>query len=172
MLDIALQTTREESIREWLIAGGTIGATAVALVLGLVAPWMRTRWLRPNINIDYEPREPYCRDTSLQSGHMAHWVRVKVTNRGRSTAKWCRGRMIEVYRTDGSLREDRDPMPLKWADMPEGQSLEPLDLARGESQFLAVVVATDDNKEVATIWTDLNARPGFPQTLEAGQVIG
>jgi len=170
MLDIALQTTREESIREWLIAGGTLGAAAVALILGLLVPWMRARWLRPNLRIDYEPKEPYCRYTKLVSGQAAHWVRVKITNRGRSGAKGCRGKMIAVLKEDGSVREDRDPMPLKWANMPEGQSLDPLDLAREEYQFLAVVVATDDNKEVATICTDPDARPGFPQTLEAGQL--
>lgn len=167
MLAIFLQTTREESIREWLIAGGTIGAAVVALALGLLVPWLRACWLRPTLTIEYESREPCCRDAPFPSGEPAHWVRVKVTNKGRSAAKRCKGKLIAVHRADGSLREDIDPMQLRWAGIPWQRGLEPLDLAREEGEFLGVVYARGTRPDVAFTTVD-EAPAGFLKWLEAG----
>jgi hypothetical protein len=173
MLDVSVHITQGTSIWEAVAATGTVAVAIATFLAVLVALFGRDLWERrhrPVLTIDYGPGEPYCRDTILEPGNVkAHWVRVRIVNRG-GTAKGCRGKLIAVCEADGSARNDRDPMLLRWAGMPKNQELRPLDLARDDSHFLAVVVATDDNKEVATICTDPNARPGFPQTLEAGQL--
>ena len=166
MLDVSVQVTHGTPVWEALTAIGTLGAVLVALF----GPMLRAWWRSPSLEITYEPQEPYCRDTVLEPGNVrAHWVRVKVTNEGRGTAKRCKGKMNAVFRPDGGLRDDRDPMQLRWAGVPLEQSLEPLDLARRDSQFLTVVFARDDSREGAWIAADIRARPGFPYMLEAGQ---
>jgi len=172
MLDIHVDVTRGAALAEWMTAFGTLGAVLVALFGPMLWAW----WRSPRLEIGYEPREPYCRDTQMERRYIAegalfqaHWIRVKVRNRGRGTAKSCKGKMIAVYRADGSLREDRDSMLLKWAGIPEDQQLTPLDLAPHEWQFLNVTRADSEYPTKALVATDFDARPGFPQTLEAGQ---
>ena len=166
MLDIHVEVTRGASAAEWMTAFGTLGAVLVALFGPMLWGW----WRKPRLEISYEPREPYCRYTWLleRGNPESHWVRVKVTNGGRGTAKRCKGKMIAVYRADGSLREDRDSMLLHWAGMLPEQGLEPLDLAREEHQLLDVVHARSDRRDAALVVADPTPA-GFPKELEAGQ---
>lgn len=164
MLDVSVNITQGTSIWEAAAAIGTVGAVIVALLLGVALPWFR----RPCLKIDYQPRDPYCRDAPLPQGLPAHWVRVKVTNKGRGAAKRCIGKMIAVYGVDGRPRADRDPMRLYWADASWKQPPEPLDLARDESEYLGVVYAHKDNPSAALISTH-GGGSGFRKELEAGQ---
>ena len=169
MLDINVDVTRGASVAEWMTAFGTLGAVVVALLLGLVVPVVRARWRSPRLEISYQPGEPYCRDAPIPPKLVpAHWVRVKVTNKGRGTAKRCKGEMIAVYGADGRPRDDRDPMPLYWSGVSWEQPPEPLDLARHESEYLGVVYAQSDNTNAALISTHRRGA-GFPKELEAGK---
>jgi hypothetical protein len=173
MLEISVSVTQDTSVAEWMTAFGTVGAVVVALLLGLlglVVPAVRAWWRRPVLEIDYQLGEPYCRDVPIMPGLVpSRWVRVKVSNGGRGTAKRCKGKVIAVYAADGSLREDRDAMLLHWAGMPLEQGLEPLDLAREEHQLLDVVHARSDRRDAALIVADPTPA-GFAKELEAGQV--
>jgi len=152
-----------------MTAFGTVGAVLVALL----GPTLWNWWQSPRLQISFERQEPYCRDTPLiienhgaKSTVDSHWVRVKVTNKGRGIAKACKGKMIAVYKDDGALRQDRDPMQLRWAGVPWEQSLEPLDLARMEYQFLGVVYAQSNSPQAALVVTH-DKPEGFSKTLEA-----
>jgi len=178
VLEISVEVIRGTSVWEIVAAVGTAAAAVATFFAVLVALFGREWWdrrHRPILEISYESREPYCRDTQIiiethgaKSTVGAYWVRVKVMNEGRATAKGCKGKMIAVYNDDGNLRQDRDPMLLRWAGMPPDQALHPLDLARGESQFLDVVFARADDHEFAFIAADPTPA-GFFKTLEAGQ---
>jgi len=169
MLDVSVDVTQGTSVWETLTAIGTLAAAAATFLAVLVALFGRDLWEtrhRPILEITYEQKEPYCRD--VPDLIPSRWVRVKVTNRGRGTAKRCKGKMIAVYRADGSLREDRDPMLLHWAGMLLQQGLEPLDLAREEYQLLDVVSAGSVRRDAALIVADPTPA-GFAKELEAGQ---
>jgi hypothetical protein len=163
----------DQAAREWLTAFGTVGAVLVAVF----GTWFWTWWRRPILKMRYEEREPFCRPTMMvdlrdpRAPFPAYWVRVKITNEGRSTARGCKGHMTAVYTPEGKVREDRDPVLLRWsvAGMPDEQGLAPLDLACGESQFLNVAYATAMSPNAAKIPTHPQARPGFPLELEANQ---
>lgn len=169
MLGIDPALEFEASAAEWMTAIGTVGAVLVALFGPVLWSW----WRRPRLKITYKPAEPFCRDNvPLEGGALAHWIRVMVTNEGRSTAKRCKGQVIKVVRQeDNSVRSDIDPLPLRWAGVPEGQEMNPRDLSPKESQYLNVAMARTDNQNAVIIATDLSGdfRPGFSPTLEAGR---
>lgn len=161
-----------EAAREWMIAVGTVGAVLVALFWSTFLGYLR----RPELVIAYEPREPFCRPTDMvdiDDGSVvpSFWIRVKVSNGGRSTAQGCKGRLVAVCSEDGEARPDRDSMLLRWAlaGMSEEHQLEPLDLAPKEWDFLNVVYATSRRADAVFIATDPRSRPGFATLLEAGR---
>jgi hypothetical protein len=168
MLDVSVHVTQGTSAWEALTAIGALSAALVALFLGLVLPWCR----RPCLKIDYQPGAPCCRDAPIptpEGSVPAHWVRVKVTNKGRGAAKRCIGKMIAVYGADGRPRDDRDPMRLYWAGQSWKQPPEPLDLARHEFEYLGVVYAQGDKTD-ATLISTHRGGTGFPKELEAGRL--
>jgi hypothetical protein len=79
------------AIREWLIALGTVGATVVALYVGV----LRDRFRRPSLDVSFDPTDS--RDLQVvgmridghpKGGTRAAYARLKVTNRaGRNTAE-------------------------------------------------------------------------------------
>jgi hypothetical protein len=79
------------AIREWLIALGTVGATVVALYVGV----LRDRFRRPSLDVSFDPADS--RDLQVvgmridshpKGGTRAAYARLKVTNRtGRNTAE-------------------------------------------------------------------------------------
>lgn len=155
-----------------MIAVGTVGAVLVALFWPVYLRYLR----RPQLRISYEPREPFCRHTDMTdiddgSAVPSFWMRVRVTNEGRSTARGCKGKLGTVRSEDGEARADRDPMLLRWAlaGMSEEHQLEPLDLAPNESDFLNVVYATSRRTDAIFIATGPRSRPGFAPLLEAGR---
>jgi len=166
MLDVSVSIGTESAVAQWMTAFGTVGAVVVALFGPIAWRW----WWTARLEIGFEPREPYCRRTWLmeEGSPESLWVRVKVTNRGRGTARRCKGKMTAVYASDGSLREDRDPMLLHWAGMTVERGLEPLDLARHESQFLDVVY-TKSREPNVLIATDPTPA-GFLKILEPRQI--
>lgn len=85
---------------------------------------------QPVIDIEFEQIEPFCRQAptpvsiitpqgeastvitaSLTDGY---WIRIKVTNKGKSVANNCEGRLVEIHNGDGSLFQPFDPVVLHW----------------------------------------------------------
>lgn len=175
MLDVSVNITQGTSIWEAAAAIGTVAVAVATFLAVLVALFGRDLWGRrhaPILQIGYDPREPYCRDTPMivenhgaKSTVDSHWLRVRITNKGRSTARSCKGKMIAIYGPDGVPRDDRDPMLLRWSSTPGDKAFEALDLARDEWQFLDVAYA-QDNLAFALIAAEPTPA-GFPKTLEA-----
>jgi hypothetical protein len=156
-----------------MTALGTVGAVLVALFW----PTVLAHYRRPRLAIIYAPGPPCDRYTPMQDSATgtwvdSRWVRVEVENVGRSTARGCKGKLAAVFTPEGKPRGDRDPMLLRWslAGASEERQLDPLDLAPEDSDFLAIVYATNARTDAAFIATDPKARPGFDMTLEADVV--
>ncbi|MBI2836380.1 MAG: hypothetical protein HYX85_01640 [Chloroflexi bacterium] len=125
------------------ILGGGIIAAMLTLGGREVVSYLR----RPNITIMFEKDEntDSCYHRLATNPENSCWLRVKVTNIGRSTAKNCLGRLVEL--DDERNPTDRDPVKLHWIDTPwqEGTELfTTIDLHRGESGFLDVLLTMQE----------------------------
>lgn len=132
---------------DWVSAFGTIAAVVVAIVLSvasLISKW----WKKPNFTIDLKSEEPYCRVTELaryninQQLAKAYWIRLKVTNSGKSVAKKCEGKLTKIINLPaGTERQDFDPIVLHWVG---ASTDEPIDINMGEYEYLDLIHTVDD----------------------------
>lgn len=106
-------------VAAWAGAGATV---LVVITTSLVALGYFERFRAPRVRVTFADTEPWCRVGRLADGGSALWVRLGVENVGRTAALGCVGRLIAVT-TDGKLREDVDPVQLRWAGVPRSQAL-------------------------------------------------
>lgn len=158
----------------WLSALGTMLLALITFVIAIVIPW----WRKPKFKIEFGNTEPFCRETTLAvSGEvqsnitpaipltLAYWLRLRVTNSGKSVARRCIGKLAKVKDDSGKELTNHDPVILHWVgtswdDMP----FRPIDLNQGEHEFLDVLVARTDYRGKVLICTDAYAR-GIPKDL-------
>jgi hypothetical protein len=69
--------------------------------------------------------------------------------------------------TDEVARTDIDPIQLRWAGLPRSRSFEPLDLRRGQREFVNVLVLLERNRWRIVTFEDDDFDPGFPTELPA-----
>ncbi len=151
-------------VSAWVAAAATFLAAAVALFGFRI--W--DLWQKPVLDISFARREPWCRPTQLNDGTNAYWVRVKVENKGRGSARGCVGRVIG-FKTNGKDRDDRDPMQLRWAGVPDAHGFEPIDLRPEQAEYLNILRRTESSPE-ASIETFPDYAPGHGTTVELDRV--
>src|SRR5262249_53141621 len=95
------------------------------------------------------------------------WIRVGVENVGRRVAEGCVGRLIAVA-TGDSPRRDIDPVQLRWAGVPRSRSFNPVDLRRGQREYLNVCVRETSGWRILT-FEDPDFDPGFTTLLDFGE---
>jgi hypothetical protein len=144
---------------------------AASFIAALVAVMVALGWFdsmrAPSIELTFEDAEPWCRRANLD-GRDLLWVRVGVANRGQRTARGCVGRVIAVS-TDGAARRDIDPIQLRRAGVPRSMSFVPVDLRRGQREFLNVLFLDDGDRWHIATFEDPDFGPGFPTELAALQ---
>jgi hypothetical protein len=145
----------------WAAAGATVVATLVALLVAYRVPDAARA---PRLRITFEPTEPWCRTATLADGQDVYWVRVGVQNVGREPARGCVGRLIGLT-TDGSMRQDVDPVQLRWAGVPRSRAFDPFDLRRDQREFLNVLVLREGARWRLVTFEDPDFDPGFPTEL-------
>jgi hypothetical protein len=124
-------------------------------------------WLfRPNLQVEFSLNEPISRETLLINNKKGFWLRLRITNNGRSAAQRCEGVLAEVRRPNGTLDERYDPLILRWAIAPINKGLEPLDIASGRQVNLNIFT-TIENERSAPFATYPDPR-GVPLSLEPG----
>jgi len=131
---------------------------------------MFSRRRQPRLRISFEQAQPWCRQVR-KNGDAVLWVRVAVENGGVDPARGCIGRLTSLA-TEDAARLDIDPVQLRWAGVPRSRSFEPIDLRRGQREFLDVVFRPPDATADWGIDTfdggDFD--PGFATQLRADQV--
>ena len=141
----------------WAGAVATFCAALIALVAG--AGYL-DRLRAPRLRMTFEHAEPWCRSVDHPEEGDAFWVRVGVENVGRGPARGCIGR-VESLRTNAVLRTDVDPVQLRWAGVPSSRSFEPVDLRRGQREFLDVVYLVDGSLWRIDTYSEPDFHPGF-----------
>lgn len=133
------------------LVGGAIGFASAVLAEPL------RRWLfSPSLALsfgegpDYRSRTPeqaIVRDDStstvtVESNHVAEYVRIKVVNNSRTLAKACRAYLVRVEKKEesGDFRPTFfvDSIPLAWSCR-EKFAIEPVDIPNGVAQFIDLV---------------------------------
>ncbi|MBI2847988.1 MAG: hypothetical protein HYX83_02325 [Chloroflexi bacterium] len=140
------------SLGQW---GQILGGGIVAAVLTLVGREIIFWWRSPHIKITFEDGGiGYGRDGPDPPN--SYWIRVKVTNSGRTVAKSCVGKIVE-FRYDKE-QIDRDPIRLHWIDTPwqvGAQLFDKVDLYREQSEFLDVILTVPNCSSQAYLFTGL-----------------
>ena len=152
---------------DFWIALGSI-ATAIVVLINLWLVVFKPRWEKPKFSIGYGDREPYCRHTSSRKIHSGTdrllgdswvytlWIRVRVTNSGRSVAKRCLAKLVSVADGHGVELESFDPTQLNWAGASwEARPFETIDLDRGDYEYLNVLLTQASNENIYFAGTEL-----------------
>jgi hypothetical protein len=134
---------------QWLIAIGSVGSALIALALALgLKDWV----LRPRVRLVLRPRgDPD--DISdrvvtkrLASEETAAFVRLRVDNRGRSTARNVCVRILRVYRWDALATDWIRARPEL-----DGRLLQPSNHLAGEPDLLDVFPYSDRIVDLASV---------------------
>jgi hypothetical protein len=152
----------------WVAGLSSLLTVTVALLGGL--GWFARR-SRPRLAITFEQAQPWCRTVKMDNGSNALWVRIAVENRGMDPARGCVGRLTGLE-TEGTLRLDIDPVQLRWAGFPRSHGFDPIDLRRGQREFLDVAFRPSDAlaEWIIDTFQDRDFDPGFATRLPADQV--
>ena len=139
--------------------------TFLALVVTALVALGFFDYLRgPRIRITFEPSEPWCRTGDREDGSRGLWIRVGVENRGRGAARGCVGRLLTVS-TNGHVRQDVDPVQLRWAGVPRSRAFDALDLGRGQREYLNVLYLPNGAGWHLVTFQDPDFDPGFATDL-------
>jgi hypothetical protein len=134
---------------QWFSAGGTIFLALITVFIAIVMP----RWRKPKFKVEFDKK--FCRTAEVPKD--SYWLRLKVTNTGRSVAKRCFGKIVKFI-DDSGERTDLDPVMLHWIGTTWGYPpyppfFTPIDLNRGQHALLDVLVTKADSPGKAFIFT-------------------
>jgi len=132
----------------WATAFGSFLAIVTLIYVEVFLPW----WRRPRFEVIFENEEPWCRRSVGSS-----WIRLEIKNVGKSVAKECVGKLMEVRSSDQEREPKFEPTALHWVSKPmdvvprlmppseffDEVSDERIDINSGDSEFLDVVRASD-----------------------------
>ncbi len=156
-------------IVDWGPVGVWFGAVAtflVAVTALAVAAGLFDRFRVPAVQISFDQTQPWCRSGADRVDGDVLWVRVGVENVRREPARGCVGRMIGIA-TDGVARSDIDPIQLRWAGIPRSRAFDPIDLRRGQREFIDVVSLRRGSCWQLVTFDDDDFEPGFPTEFPA-----
>lgn len=150
-------------VATWAGAIATFLAALIAL-LGSMGTFDRAR--RPQLRFTFEETEPWCRPGVHPLDGDVLWLRVGVENVGQQPARGCVGRLDGIT-TDGTSRADVDPVQLRWAGVPPARYFDPVDLRRGQREFVNVLYLRQGSRWRIVTFEDPDFEPGFTTELAA-----
>lgn len=160
------------SITDWLTAIGTVGAVIVALLIASAS--ILKKWIqRPILTVDFENKPPFARPptpTMIQgtTPGFGYFMRLRVTNTGKSMARDVEGRLMRVF--DASTKTERndfDPTNLHWAGH-TGQNR--LDIHKTAYEFIDLAYPQTAN-DIINIYTTETEPRGISWGLPRGDYI-
>lgn len=158
--------TENSYLPYWLTAIGTILLAFVTFFIGVIKPGIN----KPCFSIDFKNEEPWCRKATLikPKGVSSYWIRLRVSNSGKSVAKRCLGKLIKITDDTGSDVRDFDPAALLWVGVrPDEIPLSAIDINRKDFEYLNVLYTQQNDPTKAFICRDKLPR-GTIVSLEPG----
>jgi hypothetical protein len=146
---------------------GAAATVMIVVISALVALGYLERVRGPKLRFTFAMTEPWCREGKAEGASTALWVRVGVENFGHRPARNCVGRLLSVS-TKGAMRSDIDPLQLRWAGVPHTRAFAPMDLRRGQREYLNVLCLLDGARWRLVTYDDPDFDPGFLTELPPG----
>lgn len=158
------------------ISIGIITSVAVITILKQFFNWRN----RPQFSVEFKQSDPFCRVTwTSDFVHVSqiistYWIRLEVNNKGKSTAKYCLGKLMKVMNDKGEYIKEYDPMRLHWDSTAWKETpFATVDLSRDELACLDTLVV--QNKTVFLAgdqhpWSKYEQR-AIPKSLASGMYI-
>jgi len=149
---------------QWIIAIGSVGSALVALALGLgLRDWVARPRVRLVLRHADDPEEISDRVVTkrLVSGETAAFVRLRLDNRGRSTARNVAVRVLKVHRWDpasGDWLRSRPEL--------DGRLLQPSNQLESEPDLVDVFPYSDRIVDLASVDHDRAAQGASPIFVE------
>jgi hypothetical protein len=114
--------------------------------ISIIRPW----WIKPKFDVKFNKED--CREADIPND--SYWLRVKVTNTGRSVAKRCFGKIVKFIDNSGE-RKDLDPVMLHWIGTTWGYPpfFPTIDLNRKQYALLDVLVTKADSPGKSFVFT-------------------
>ncbi len=141
---------------------GSILASFVAFFIAFL-PSIQERLNAPKLKLVFENGEPYCRivhekhaDGASNSDINAYYMRIKVINTGKTTARDCKGKIVEIKKMNGEELQPFDPTTLRWSWQQTGT----IQLTRGEYDYLNVIKVYENKTNNLHILNDANIPKG------------
>lgn len=122
-----------EAIGTWVAAFATLCAVCVALF----GPYLHDWWQRPRLTIEFGSTERRLWTMYRMNGHPAYIERMRVKNVGRSCAKVCEVRVLEILRETGESVRSFDAVSLSWVLWPHYPRA--IDIAPNDHRDLDVI---------------------------------
>jgi hypothetical protein len=157
---LAVETT------QWVIAIGSLGSALVALALAFgLKDWFFRPQLRLVLGDASDPEENSDRIVTkrLESGETAAFVRMRLDNRGRSTARNAGVRVLEVQRWDSASRAWIRSRPEL-----DGRLLQPSNQLAREPDLVDVFPHSDRIVDLASVDYDRASEGKTPISVEIG----
>ena len=120
----------------------------IAIVVSLAKEIILPIWIKPDIKIIYENDDECVHDAMTWDGRgercvfTSKWLRLKIKNAGRKTAKGCYIKLTAIRDDKGDLIKPFDPCPLLWTVFNEDNRKNDyweIDLAKKEHHFINLV---------------------------------
>ena len=111
------------------------------------------------LKVEFNPEDPGCatdtKESSGQGFNKASYIRVLVTNTGKSIAKECRAYLkdVEIWNTGTGRFEATEyceSMQLAWSATPKPENFLSVDIPNGISRFVDVISVRDHSREITT----------------------
>ncbi len=160
-----------DTTAQWLVGVGTLALAGITFYVSVGKPWR----LRPRLAIEFEQDNPFCRTVlaySEDDGSLSntYWLRLRVRNQGRTPAKGCIVKLVEVKR-DGEVDWDYDPVQLHWVGTKHDVvPLPTIQLNPKDYEYVDVLTTRSKNPGFATICRDY-LRRGIPCVIPAGAFL-
>lgn len=119
--------------------------SVIALLVSVYKEIILPLWIKPNIKIIYENDEECIHDAmGWDEGQERYvvdskWLRLKIVNAGRTTAKGCYVKLTAIRNDKGELIKPFDPCPLIWTIFNKDNwknDYWKIDLAKKEHHFI------------------------------------
>lgn len=153
----------------WTAIGAvlTLAATIAALGIAFVLP----RWLEPKLDIEFRDREPFRKlGTPLGPTDLKHevWWRARIRNRGRSAARDCTVKIMEIRDQDSKPWPRYDPTTVLWTGE---ATVHPRTLNRDEYDYADIIktqVTRTDTRRMCIV-ADTTVNRGVPFEYKQGK---
>ncbi len=164
------------------IAVGSI-ATAAIVFFNIYLIFIKPCWEKPKFSLEFEMKDRFLAEAMSSNFKSPSdkvsptlWLRIRARNIGRSFAKRCIGKLIEVMDSEGNAIETFDPMQLHWVGTSWKEvPFRSISLNRGEYEYLDVLVTQmgDDRVHICGdlfVWAGYEPR-AIKSYLEQGSYI-